>query len=138
MRAAGPDGHAVPSRTTRSIVATGVETSYFGHDEWEAVAPGLKTLEDARWVRTHILGAFEMAELAAETRPRRAWLTFVIVGAGPTGVELTGEIATLARRILPRDFRRVATATHASCSSTPVPTCCRRSPRSCAVASRPI
>ena len=83
--------------------------SYFGHDEWEEVAPGLKTLEDARWVRTHILGAFEMAELATDDERRRAWLTFVIVGAGPTGVELTGEIATLARRILPRDFRRVAT-----------------------------
>jgi len=109
VRASGPDGRVLSLPFDSLIVATGVETSYFGHDEWEAVAPGLKTLEDARWVRTHILGAFEMAELATDTAEKEAWLTFVIVGAGATGVEMTGEIVTLARRILPRDFRRVAT-----------------------------
>jgi NADH:ubiquinone reductase (H+-translocating) len=109
VRAVGPDGRPLSLSFDSLIVATGVQTSYFGHDEWEAVAPGLKTLEDARWVRTHILGAFEMAELATDPAEKAAWLTFVIVGAGATGVEMTGEIATLARRILPRDFRRVAT-----------------------------
>ena len=81
------------------VVATGVQTDYFGRDDWAAAAPGLKSLEDARWLRSHILGAFEMAELAADAEERRAWLTFVVVGAGPTGVELTGEIATLAHRV---------------------------------------
>jgi NADH dehydrogenase len=91
------------------IVATGVESNYFGHDAWEQAAPGLKTLADARWLRTHILGAFELAEVAGDAAERQAWLTFVIVGAGPTGVELSGEIATLAHVILPRDFRHIAT-----------------------------
>jgi NADH:ubiquinone reductase (H+-translocating) len=104
-----PDGRVSALAYDTLIVATGVDTSYFGHDEWEEVAPGLKTLEDARWVRTHILGAFELAELSDDDEARRAWLTFVVVGAGPTGVELTGEIATLARRILPRDFARIDT-----------------------------
>ena len=93
------------------------KTDYFGRDDWSAAAPGLKSLEDARWLRSHILGAFEMAELAANPpSERRAWLTFYVVVAGPTGVELTGEIADArASRPLPRDFRNVSTRGRASC-----------------------
>ena len=109
VQALAPDERRLTIGYDTLVVATGVRTDYFGHDEWAAAAPGLKSLEDARWLRSHILGAFEMAELAGDPDERRAWLTFVVVGAGPTGVELTGEIATLAHRVLPRDFRNVAT-----------------------------
>jgi NADH dehydrogenase len=109
VQALAPDGRPLSLPYDILALATGVETDYFGHDDWAAAAPGLKSLEDARWLRSHILGAFEMAELAADPDERRAWLTFVVIGAGPTGVELTGEIATLAHRVLPRDFRNVAT-----------------------------
>ena len=105
-----PDSRRLELPYDTLIVATGVQTDYFGHDEWSTAAPGLKTLDDARWLRSHILGAFEMAEIATDPADRLAWLTFVVVGAGPTGVELTGEIATLAHRILPKDFRDVATS----------------------------
>jgi NADH dehydrogenase len=109
VQALAPDERPLSIAYDTLVVATGVRTDYFGHDEWQDAAPGLKSLEDARWLRSHILGAFEMAELAADSGERRAWLTFVVVGAGPTGVELTGEIATLAHRVLPRDFRNVST-----------------------------
>jgi NADH dehydrogenase len=109
VQALAPDERPLAIGYDTLIVATGVQTDYFGHDEWAEAAPGLKSLEDARWLRSHILGAFEMAELADDAAERRAWLTFVVVGAGPTGVELTGEIATLAHRVLPRDFRNVST-----------------------------
>jgi len=109
VTAVEPDGSDLVVAYDSLIVAAGMTPTYFGHDEWRAAAPGLKTLEDARWLRSHILGAFEMAEMARTPEERAAWLTFVIVGAGPTGVELTGEIATLARGILPRDFQDVAT-----------------------------
>jgi NADH dehydrogenase len=105
-----PDSRRLELPYDTLIVATGVQTDYFGHDKWSTAAPGLKTLDDARWLRSHILGAFEMAEIATDPADRLAWLTFVVVGAGPTGVELTGEIATLAHRILPKDFRDVATS----------------------------
>ncbi len=108
--ALAPDSRRLELSYDTLIVATGVQTDYFGHEEWATAAPGLKTLDDARWLRSHILGAFEMAEIAADPADRLAWLTFVVVGAGPTGVELTGEIATLAHRILPRDFRDVTTS----------------------------
>ena len=78
------------------IVATGANQDYFGHDEWERVAPGLKTIEDAIMMRRRILGAFEAAEREADPDERRAWLTFVIIGAGPTGVELAGALAEIA------------------------------------------
>jgi len=110
VQAVAPDERRLEVAYDTLIVATGVKTDYFGHDEWAEAAPGLKSLEDARWLRSHILGAFEMAELAPDPAERRAWLTFVVVGAGPTGVELTGEIATLAHRILPKDFRNVDTS----------------------------
>jgi NADH dehydrogenase len=85
------------------------EIAYFGHDEWEPFAPGLKTLEDATTLRRRILVAFERAERETDPEKRAALLTFVIVGAGPTGVELAGTIAELARDTLPHDFRNIDT-----------------------------
>jgi NADH:quinone reductase (non-electrogenic) len=89
------------------IVATGARHAYFGHDEWEPYAPGLKTVEDATEIRRRVLSAFEAAEFAHDPAEVRRWLTFVIVGAGPTGVELAGAIAELARRALAEDFRTI-------------------------------
>ena len=101
------DGDSLPYDTL--VLATGARHAYFGHDEWEPFAPGLKTLEDATTLRRRILVAFERAE--RETDPERlaALLTFVIVGAGPTGVELAGTIAELARDTLRPDFRNIDT-----------------------------
>jgi NADH dehydrogenase len=90
----------------RLIVATGASHTWFGHDDWAPHAPGLKTVEDALEVRRRVLAAFEMAEREDDAARRRAWLTFVIVGAGPTGVELAGALAEIARRTLAREFRR--------------------------------
>jgi NADH:ubiquinone reductase (H+-translocating) len=89
------------------VVALGGCTSYFGHPEWEAFAPGLKTLDDALCVRSRVLLAFEKAENTADPAERAALLTIVIVGGGPTGVELAGAFAELARTVLKRDFRRI-------------------------------
>ncbi len=89
------------------IVGTGARHSYFGHPEWEAFAPGLKGLDDATGIRRRILRAFETAEDTEDFEESRRLLTFVIVGAGPTGVEMAGAIAELARHALPRDFRRI-------------------------------
>jgi NADH dehydrogenase len=88
------------------IVAAGVGQSYFGHDEFAAWAPGMKTLGDALDHRERIFAAFEMAELEDDPGVRRAWLTFAVVGGGPTGVEIAGQIAGLARRALKDNFRR--------------------------------
>jgi NADH dehydrogenase len=93
------------------ILATGARHGYFGHDEWEALAPGLKTIEDATAIRSRILLAFEEAERDGDRVRREALLTFVIIGAGPTGVELAGTIADLAHDTLPRDFRTIDTRT---------------------------
>jgi NADH dehydrogenase len=87
------------------IVAAGAQTSYFGHDDWEAHAPGLKSVEDAFEVRRRILLAYEAAERAEDEEVRRQCLTFVIVGGGPTGVELAGAIAEIANETLARNFR---------------------------------
>ncbi len=87
------------------VLAAGVSHSYFGHDAWEAYAPGLKTLDDALEIRRRVLSAFEAAEREEDPAKRDAWLTFIIVGAGPTGVELAGAIAELARFTVARDFR---------------------------------
>lgn len=92
------------------IVATGVKHSYFGKDEWSEFAPGLKTVEDALEMRRRIFVAFEAAEKETDPEKRRAWLTFVIVGGGPTGVELAGAIAELAYSTLKKDFRNIDTA----------------------------
>jgi NADH dehydrogenase len=87
------------------IVAAGAAQSYFGHDEFAVFAPGMKTIDDALELRGRIFGAFEMAELESELERRDAWLTFAVVGAGPTGVELAGQIAELSRRALKRNYR---------------------------------
>jgi NADH dehydrogenase len=89
------------------ILATGAQHAYFGHDDWEPHAPGLKTLEDATAMRRRLLLAFERAELERDTERRKALLTFVIIGAGPTGVELAGAIVELARITLRHDFRNI-------------------------------
>src|SRR3979490_3388501 len=89
------------------VLATGARHAYFGHDEWESHAPGLKTLEDATTIRRRILMAFERAERETDPQRRAARLTFVIVGAGPTGVELAGTIAELAHVTMPADFRNI-------------------------------
>jgi NADH dehydrogenase len=101
------DGDALPYDTL--ILATGARHAYFGHDEWEPFAPGLKTLEDATTLRRRILVAFERAERETDPERRAALLTFVIIGAGPTGVEMAGTIADLAKDTLPPDFRNIDT-----------------------------
>ena len=89
------------------IVGTGAHHSYFGHDEWEPLAPGLKSLEDALEIRRRVLLAFERAERETDTIRRHALLTFVVVGGGPTGVEMAGAVAEIRRYALKRDFRHI-------------------------------
>jgi NADH dehydrogenase len=89
------------------ILATGAHHHYFGHDDWAPLAPGLKTIEDATEIRRRILLAFESAEREPDEAERRAWLTFVIVGAGPTGVELAGALGEIANDTLRHDFRGI-------------------------------
>ena len=101
------DGGELPYDTL--VLATGVRHAYFGHDEWEPFAPGLKTQEDATTLRRRILVAFERAERESDPKRREALLTFAIVGAGPTGVELAGTIAELAKDTLAPDFRNIDT-----------------------------
>jgi len=93
------------------IVATGARQSYFGNDAFAEFAPGMKTIDDALELRGRIFGAFEMAEREPDPERRRAWLTFVVVGAGPTGVEMAGQIAELSHRSLRRNFRDIDPAT---------------------------
>ena len=116
------------------IVAAGATQSYFGNDHFAEHAPGMKSIDDALELRGRIFGAFEMAELGANRGDDvDHLLTFVVVGAGPTGVEMAGQIAELAHRTLKRDFRSINTrigARHPR--STPPPRCCRRSARSSA------
>jgi len=89
------------------IVATGATHSYFGHDEWLEPAPGLKTLEDAVEIRRRVLVAYEAAEREIDLAEVANWMTFVIIGGGPTGVEMAGALAEISRRVLERDFRRI-------------------------------
>ena len=89
------------------ILAAGVRQSYFGHDEYAAVAPGMKTVEDAMKIRRRLFGAFELAESATDPAERARWLTFALVGAGPTGVELAGQIREVATKTLRREYRRI-------------------------------
>jgi NADH dehydrogenase len=93
------------------IVAAGVTHSYFGHDGWAAAAPGLKTLEDAFMLRRRLLLAYEQAELESDAAKRQALLTSVVIGAGPTGVEMAGTMAEIARHTLPREFRHIDLST---------------------------
>ena len=97
--------HEVPYDAV--IVAAGVTHAYFGHDEWSAHAPGLKTLEDALAIRGRVLRAFELAERESNVSQQRRLLTFVVVGGGPTGVELAGSLAEISRHALVNDFRRI-------------------------------
>jgi NADH dehydrogenase len=89
------------------LVASGATHAYFGRDHWAPYAPGLKTLDDAFLIRRRVLSAFERAEGAAGDEERNAWLTFAVIGAGPTGVELAGTLAEIARHTLVRDFRHI-------------------------------
>jgi NADH dehydrogenase len=89
------------------IVAAGVRQSYFGHDEFARWAPGMKTISDALAIRRRVYGAFEMADTATDPRERQSWLTFVLVGAGPTGVELAGQIREVATKTLRAEFRGI-------------------------------
>ena len=102
------DGGPIPYDTL--IVAAGARFSYFGHEEWAAAAPGLKSLDDALEIRRRILIAFEAAEREHDPARRREWMTFVLVGGGPTGVELAGALGEIARDTLRRDFRSIDTA----------------------------
>jgi NADH dehydrogenase len=99
------DGRRIPFETL--VLATGAEHAYFGHDEWEPFAPGLKTIDDATYLRRRILLAFEHAETEPDPAERERLLNFVIVGGGPTGVEMAGAIAELAKRALASDFRTI-------------------------------
>ncbi|MCV9960932.1 NAD(P)/FAD-dependent oxidoreductase [Pararhizobium sp. BT-229] len=103
------NGTTIPYDTL--VLATGATHTYFGKDEWEAVAPGLKTLEDATTIRRRVLLAFERAEVETDPAIRQALLTFTIIGAGPTGVEMAGIISELAHATLPKEFRRIDTRT---------------------------
>jgi NADH:ubiquinone reductase (H+-translocating) len=94
------------------IVAAGATHSYFGHDDWAAHAPGLKTLDDAFKIRARVIGAFERAERCTELNAREPWMTFVVIGAGPTGVEMAGTMTEIAHHTLPQEFRRID-STHA-------------------------
>jgi NADH:ubiquinone reductase (H+-translocating) len=91
------------------IVAAGAGQSYFGNDQFSEWAPGMKSIDDALELRGRIFGCFELAELTDDPAEREEWLTFVVVGAGPTGVEMAGQISELAHRTLPREFRRIDT-----------------------------
>jgi NADH dehydrogenase len=107
VRARRPLGEELDIGYDYLIVAAGVRQSYFGHDEFAPLAPGMKTIADALTIRRRVFGAFEMAETAADAAERQRWLTFALVGAGPTGVELAGQIRELATRTLRREFRKI-------------------------------
>ena len=109
VHATAPDGRAMELPYDTLVVAGGATHSYFGRNDFAEFAPGMKTVEDARKMRHAILLAFEMAELATDPQERAEWLTFVVIGAGPTGVELVGQVAELAHKVLPRDYREVNT-----------------------------
>ncbi len=110
VSAVAPDGRQLALPYDTLVVASGAADAYFGHEEWAEFAPGMKTLEDARHLRSHILSAFEMAELATAPAEQAGYLTFVVIGAGPTGVELVGQLAELAHQVLPRDYRSAVPA----------------------------
>jgi NADH dehydrogenase len=107
VTATQPIGDPVKIPYDSLIVAAGAGQSYFGHDEYSHWAPGMKTIDDALEIRGRILGAFEMAALEENPEKRREWLTFVVVGGGPTGVEIGGQIGELSRRVLPEDFHTI-------------------------------
>ena len=102
-----PAGQAVEFGYDYLIVAAGVQQSYFGHDEFARYAPGMKTIADALLIRRRVFGAFEMAETAEDRAERDRWLTFALVGAGPTGVELAGQIREVATKTLRHEYRHI-------------------------------
>jgi NADH:ubiquinone reductase (H+-translocating) len=102
-----PNGEPVEFDYDELILAAGVEQSYFGHEEFAEFAPGMKTIDDALAIRDRVFGAFEMAESATDEQERRDWLTFALVGAGPTGVELAGQIRELATKTLSQEYRHI-------------------------------
>ncbi len=107
VRAPAPDGQNLTLPYDTLVVAAGCTDAYFGHDGWAVLAPGMKTLEDARHLRSHIFSAFEMAEQASDPADQAAYLTFAVVGGGPTGVEMVGQLAELAHQVLPREYKSV-------------------------------
>jgi len=107
VQARRPLGEPIELGYDYLILAAGVRQSYFGHDEYAAFAPGMKTIEDALKIRRRVFGAFEMAESADDPAERARWLTFALVGAGPTGVELAGQIREVATKTLRREYRRI-------------------------------
>ena len=107
VTASRPDGSERTYPYDSLIVAAGAGQSYFGHDEYSRWAPGMKTINDALELRGRIFGAFEMAETEKDPDVRRAWMTFVVVGGGPTGVEIAGQVAELARNALKDNFRQI-------------------------------
>jgi NADH dehydrogenase len=109
VQAEGPDGRSLELPYDSLVVAAGATHSYFGRDDFAEFAPGMKTIEDARYLRDRILLAFEMAELSTDPAERAEWLTFVVIGAGPTGVELVGQVAELAHMVLPKEYRSINT-----------------------------
>jgi NADH dehydrogenase len=110
LQARRPLGEAIEFGYDYLIVATGMRQSYFGHDEFAAFAPGMKSISDALTIRRRVLGAFEMAESATSAAERARWLTFALVGAGPTGVELAGQIRELATKTLRAEYRHATPA----------------------------
>src|SRR5215471_9387514 len=102
-----PLGEAIEFGYDYLILAAGVRQSYFGHDEYAPIAPGMKTIEDAMKIRRRVFGAFEMAESADDPAERSRWLTFALVGAGPTGVELAGQIREVATKTLRSEYRHI-------------------------------
>jgi NADH dehydrogenase len=102
-----PGGETIEFGYDYLILAAGVQQSYFGHDEFAPYAPGMKTIEDALVIRRRVFGAFEMAESATDPAERRRWLTFALVGAGPTGVELAGQIREVATKTLRAEYRHI-------------------------------
>jgi NADH:quinone reductase (non-electrogenic) len=107
VQARRPLGEPVELGYDYLILAAGVRQSYFGHDEYAAFAPGMKTIEDALKIRRRVFGSFELAESADDPAERTRWLTFALVGAGPTGVELAGQIREVATKTLRREFRHI-------------------------------
>ena len=99
------EGRELPYDTL--VLAAGASNFYFGHDQWRQAAPGLKSIEDATEIQSRILRAFEAAELEPDPQKRRAWLTFVLIGGGPTGVELAGALSEIANDTLKHDFRNI-------------------------------
>ena len=115
VQAVDPQAHTVTVNDQRHaydylVLATGTTHAYFGHEAWAGHAPGLKTLEDAFGIRARILNAFEQAEMSDDAAARAAWLSFVVVGGGPTGVELAGTLAEIARHTLKQEFRHIEPA----------------------------